>query len=182
MVQPKPEAQNTAATYHGAFDYGELRRLGFSPDEVTDFSVNSNPHGPIPGLGNVLAQVPLDRYPDRDCIALREKLAGFHQTTIEHIVCGNGTTELLLLIANAFVRPGDKALILGPTFGEYSRAVELAGGSVATKDVLGSGTPDQSAIGAAVQRIEPRLVFLCHPNNPTGYAWPVGTLVSVAEA
>ena len=46
MIQPKPEIINTPLAHHGAFDYDELRQLGYSPDEVIDFSVNSNPYGP----------------------------------------------------------------------------------------------------------------------------------------
>lgn len=177
MIQPKPEITNTPPAYHGAFDYEELRQLGYSPDEVIDFSVNSNPYGPPPGVREAMARVPLDRYPDRECIALREKLAKRHNVKIENIVVGNGTAELLLLIAQAFIRPGDKVLVIGPTFGEYDRAVRLVGGGVHTLDTFGD--VDYSQIASDIATDAPRLAFLCHPNNPTGFAWDTQRLGSL---
>ena len=169
MIQPKPEITNTPRAHHGAFDYDELRQLGYSPDEVIDFSVNSNPYGPPPGVREAIARVPLDRYPDRECIALREKLAERHNVNVENIVVGNGTAELLMLIGQAFIRPWDKALVIGPTFGEYDRAAKLAGAVVHTLDTFGD--MDYSQIVSEIATHTPRLVFLCHPNNPTGFVW-----------
>jgi histidinol-phosphate/aromatic aminotransferase/cobyric acid decarboxylase-like protein len=60
---------------HGGFDYAELERLGLGPDDVLDFSVNSNPFGPPPDVWGIWAQVAVDRYPDRECLALRAALA-----------------------------------------------------------------------------------------------------------
>ena len=177
MIEPKPEILNTPPAYHGAFDYNELRQLGYSPDEVIDFSVNSNPYGPPPGVREAIARVPLDRYPDRECIALREKLAEQHNAKIKNIVVGNGTAELLLLIAQAFIRSGDTVLVIRPTFGEYERAARLAGGAIHTLD---GRDIHYSQIASAIGTHTPRLVFLCHPNNPTGFAWeiqPLGGLI-----
>lgn len=167
-MKPKPETR-TPPAYHGAFDYGELARLGLSPDEVIDFSVNSNPYGPPPGVREAIARVPLDRYPDRDCLALREKLVRKHSVGMEQIVVGNGTAELLQSIAFAFLRPGDPALIVEPTFGEYERVARLMGGTIHTlKTDPPRFTIDPSTYRAAVQQA--RIVFDCHPNNPTGLA------------
>ena len=74
-ILPRPEVQATPFDQHGALDYGELARLGLSPDEIIDFSVNSNPWGPSPEVRKTLQQVVIDRYPDREAIALRKALA-----------------------------------------------------------------------------------------------------------
>lgn len=174
MIQPKPEITSTPPAHHGAFDYDELRRLGYSPNEVIDFSVNSNPYGPPPGVREAIARVPLDRYPDRECIALREQLAERHNVDIEHIVVGNGTAELLLLIAQAFIRPGDRVLVAGPTFGEYERTARLVGAVVHMLDI--SRDVDYHRTASDIADYMPRLVFLCHPNNPTGFAWDIQRL------
>src|ERR1700733_13133675 len=113
MIKAK---QGTAPTHHGAFDYVELARLGLSPDEIIDFSVNSNPYGPPSSVYEALARVPLDRYPDRECLALREKLAQRHGIASENIVVGNGTAELLLLIAFAFLERGMTVVVPQVTF------------------------------------------------------------------
>lgn len=174
MIQPKPEITSTPPAHHGAFDYDELRRLGYSPDEVIDFSVNSNPYGPPPGVHEAIVRVPLDRYPDRECIALREQLAERHNVDIEHIVVGNGAAELLLLIAQAFVRSGDRVLVVGPTFGEYERTARLAGAVVHMLDI--SRDVDYHRIASDIADHTPRVVFLCHPNNPTGFACDIQRL------
>ncbi len=174
MIEPKPEVANTPPAHHGAFDYDELRQLGYSPDEVIDFSVNSNPYGPPPGVREAIMGVPLDRYPDRECIALREKLAERHSSSVEHFVFGNGTAELLNLVATAFVRPGDRAVVLQPSFSEYARAVGLMGGHVETY-VIPKTTfeVDYDVFEALLRRVQPRVCMICSPNNPTGvhFAW-----------
>ena len=53
---------------HGSLDYGELERLGLPPWEVLDFSVNANPYGPSPNVREAVANIAIDRYPDRECL------------------------------------------------------------------------------------------------------------------
>jgi hypothetical protein len=112
---------------HGALDFAELDHLGLAPEAVLDFSVNGNPYGPSPRVHEALAQVPYDRYPDREALALRRVLSTHLDVTIDDILVGNGSTELIWLVALAFVRAGDTVLLVGPTFGEYTRAAVLMG-------------------------------------------------------
>ena len=169
-ISPRPEVARTPLDAHGAFDYAELKRLGINPDEIVDFSTNANPYGPSPQVFGALERTALDRYPDRECLALRQALAAHHCLPFERIVCGNGTAELLWLIAFAFIRPGDHVLILGPTFGEYARAAALAGGHI--EEIRANSEQgfviDISAVGKRLQRMSARLIFVCNPNNPTG--------------
>src|SRR2546423_2058543 len=108
---------------HGALDYGELERLGLHPEEVLDFSVNANPYGPSPRVREVVARVALDRYPDRECRQLRQTILAtdLSRTHLppQSIACGNGAAELIWAIARAYLKPGLKTAIIGPTFGEY---------------------------------------------------------------
>ncbi len=183
-IPPRPEVWRTAPAHHGAPDHAELRRLGLSVEEVLDFSVNSNPYGPSPRVWDALARVPLDRYPDRDALTLREALASHHRVPPERIVVGNGTAELIWLVALAFVRPGDRCLVLEPTFGEYARAVRLMGGWVlawrAREDTGFAFVAEE--IAARLAEVAPRLVWLCNPNNPTGQVLPDRVLASWADA
>lgn len=168
---------------HGALDYAELRTLGLSPESIIDFSANINPYGPSPQVREAIAGVPLERYPDREAWVLREALADHHHVPVEQIIVGNGTAELIWLVGAAFVRPGDVALILGPTFGEYARAVRLMGGRV----LEWRARPDDnfafhpSEIEALLQGTHPRLCFVCRPNNPTGQICPLGALATWSE-
>jgi histidinol-phosphate/aromatic aminotransferase/cobyric acid decarboxylase-like protein len=133
---PLPRSATTALppTIHGARDYGELQRLGLNPDDVIDFSTNSNPYGPHPAvlqaMGEAMATPALRRYPDRDCLKLRAAIAAADNVPVDHILPGNGASELIQMVALAFVRPRSQHLILAPTFGDYARALHLMEGKV----------------------------------------------------
>src|SRR5919108_6641304 len=84
---------------HGALDFAELERLGLDPNKVLDFSVNSNPFGPSPLVWEAIRSTPLERYPDRESIALRRALAERLDIRPEQLLVGNGTAELIHLTA-----------------------------------------------------------------------------------
>ena len=154
---------------HGGIDPSELEQYALSPEQLIDFSVNINPFGPSPRVREALARVDISRYPDRNCLELRHRLAELNDTALQEILVGNGTAELIWLIARALLKPGDHVLIVGPVFGEYRRAAEQAG---ATLTEIRAEPPDfQPPLAAAIAAIAqnpPRLVFLCNPNNPSG--------------
>ncbi len=178
------QARRVSVAVHGSLDLAELARRGLHPDQVVDFSVNANPFGPSPAVGAALAQVPVDRYPDRECGALRRALAVHLHVAPEQIVAGNGTADLLWLLALAFLRAGDAVFIVGPTFGEYGRAAALMGATSETWMAQASAgfAVDPALVDAALQRARPRLAFLCNPNNPTGQAVSLKVVASWASA
>jgi len=169
---------------HGALDYVELDRLDLVADDVLDFSVNSNPFGPSPAVAHALRSVPLDRYPDREAWELRRAIAHRLGISPHEIVAGNGAAELIQMLALAYLNPHDDVLVLGPTFGEYERACRLMGARVhvwaaSAEDAF---AVDVEAVGYLLQTVQPRLFFVCRPNNPTGCLLPVEALRSWAEA
>ena len=95
LPEPRPELLHIADVPHGALDFAELERCGLAPQDVLDFSVNGNPYGPSPQVQKVLTQVPLDRYPDREALALRRALAAHLDVAPAGIVVGNGSVELM---------------------------------------------------------------------------------------
>ncbi len=159
---------------HGALDYGELERLGLHPQEVLDFSVNANPYGPSPCVREAVANTAIDRYPDRECLVLRRAILDYElngaNLPLSSIVCGNGTTELIWAITHAYLKPGLKAAILGPTFSEYRVACLAAGATVVEFRAQADACfqPDIVAVAAWIDMERPSLVWLCNPNNPTG--------------
>jgi len=112
----------------------------------------------------------LNRYPDRDAVALRADLAGYlgHGLTTAGVWAANGSNEIQQQLLQAFAGPGRVALGFTPA---YSMHPLLAVGT-GTRWVDGRRGPDfdLSADDAAGQVVEhqPDLVFLCSPNNPTG--------------
>lgn len=158
--------------------------MGLDPDEVLDFSVNSNPYGPSPAVREALAQVPLDRYPDREALALRRALAARLDVSLEQIVAGNGTAELLWLVGLAFLRPADRVFILGPTFGEYTRVTGLMGAQAevwSAREETGFAIEPRE-VARQLEQLKPRLAFLCNPNNPTGTVLPPDEIATWTEA
>ena len=157
-------------TTHGGLDAGELRSLGLKPGQVLDFSANINPLGTSLHVRNAAAESDLSAYPDRHSIVLREKLAAQLEVGTENLVVGNGSTELIHLLARACLRLQDKCLIFAPTFGEYEAAANVAGADV---HLFWAGEAQEfrwsidEAI-EAIERVRPSMTFVCNPNNPTG--------------
>jgi len=168
--EPRPELRHIPDAIHGALDFAELDRLGLDPEAVLDFSMNGNPYGSSPLVREAMAQVPYDRYPDREVLALRRVLSTHLDVTSDQILVGNGSTELVWLVALAFVRAGDAVLLVGPTFGEYTRAAVLMGAHLHqyTARPAENFRVVPEAVRQACEQWQPRLIFLCNPNNPTG--------------
>jgi histidinol-phosphate aminotransferase len=169
---------------HGGLDYAELSRLGLVPDDVLDFSVNGNPFGPPSGVREVWAQVALDRYPDRACLALRATLAERNACSRAQVWVGNGTSELIWLLGLAYLRPGDAVVVVGPTYGEYAAAGKLMQARVETFAARQEDgfRPAVDALKALLRGARPRLTFLCNPNNPTGVYLQRATVETLVAA
>jgi len=167
-----------STVYHGALNYAELAKLGITPSEVIDFSSNCNPWGPPPAVIAALRAISpaaLARYPDRECLALREKLAHLHEIDRSQIAVGNGSAEIIWGVARAFLKKDDHVVILGPTFGEYTAASAACGAQVTTIDAYRSQTSYLEGPSDA------KLVWLCNPNNPTGHLWTANQLTQVRD-
>ncbi len=112
----------------------------------------------------------LEDYPDGAATALRHAIAAVHGLNPERIVCGAGSDEVLHLIANAYIGPGDEAIHSEHGFLVYPIVIRAMGGTpvVAPETDL---TADVDAILALVNE-RTRVVFLANPNNPTGTYLP----------
>jgi histidinol-phosphate aminotransferase len=184
LPQPRSEIESLQLVHHGALDFTEIDLLGLNPDDVLDFSVNCNPFGPSPAVHQAILQVALDRYPDRDAITLRKALAARLGVGMGQIVVGNGTSELLSLVALAYVRPADRVLILTPTYSEYSRSAALMSANVqsifAGVDQNFLHNPDVISRRITAQKYQ--IVFICNPNNPTGVVIPTDLIAAWVQA
>lgn len=135
-------------------------------------SSNETPLGPSPEAVAAFrgAAGDLERYPDGAATALREAIADVHGLNPARIVCGNGSDELLTLLAHAYLAPGDEGLYGEHGFLVYRIAILAAGGTpvVAPERDL---TVDVDALLAAVTP-RTRIVYLANPANPTGTYLP----------
>ncbi len=158
------------STVHGGISTTELRMVGLSADDVLDFSSNINPLGTSERVRQAAVAADLAAYPDRDSLLLREALAARLQVDVEQLLIGNGSTELIHLLARAKLPSGSRCLIFEPTFGEYEAAVTLAEGEIHRLRAAEADSfrwPIDVALNT-ISDVHPELVFLCNPNNPTG--------------
>lgn len=149
------------------------RELGLT--QVIKLASNENPLGPSPKAVAVINEgaATLHRYPDGGAFRLREALADRWKVTSDHIILGNGSDEILGLLARTFLSPGDEAVMADHTFVIYKMEVMAAHGKAVTVP-LKQWRHDVTAMADAMTA-RTRLLFLCNPNNPTG------TMVSAEE-
>ena len=154
---------------HGGLNSSELKSLGLRHEDALDFSISVNPLGPSPLAIKAANDANLATYPDTNCVQLRAAIGRAVNVTPDSILVGNGSTELIHLLARAFLPSDETALIFTPTFGEYEAACRLQ--KVSPVALSPDGRRFQWDVQAAIDHIaaeRPSVVFLCNPNNPTG--------------
>ena len=126
---------------HGARLSESAQVVGKRTDELLDFSVNLNPLGP-PKLRSVVSAAynSINYYPDNRYPGLKKAAADYLHVSPENIVPGNGSSELIRLLAETIIESGDKVLIPTPTFGEYEFQCKLFGADIEYVDYARSRT------------------------------------------
>ncbi|MFG6403316.1 histidinol-phosphate transaminase [Microbacterium sp. P04] len=153
-------------------------------------NVNENTH-PVPAevAGDILDAVALalqdvNRYPDREFTGLREAFAGYlgHGLTRENIWAGNGSNEVLQHMLQAFAGPGRTAFSFAPTYSMYPLLTRGTGAQwiAGSRDHDYTVTPESAA--AQIAEVQPDVVFLCAPNNPTGTPMSLEVIEAAYEA
>jgi histidinol-phosphate aminotransferase len=140
--------------------------------KVHKLSSNETPLGPSPKALDAFhaAAANLELYPDGSSTKLRVAIARRFGLDAERIVCGNGSDDLLHLLAGAYVGPGDEGIFTEHGFLVYKIAILAAGGTpVVAREVDHTANVDE-----ILRRVTPRtkLVFIANPNNPTGTYLP----------
>ena len=149
------------------------RELGLT--RVVKLASNENALGPSPKAMAVITEgvATLHRYPDGGAFRLRQAIADRWKVSAEQVILGNGSDEILGLLARTFLSPGDEAVMADQTFVIYKMEVMAAHGKAIVVPLV-QWRHDLPAMGAAITE-RTRLLFLCNPNNPTG------TMVSAEE-
>jgi histidinol-phosphate aminotransferase len=160
---------------------------------IVKLASNENPLGPSPmaieALRSAADQVHM--YPEATAPALRQALAHHVGLPDDWVMVGNGSDELLKLLAAAYIRPGDRVVVPGCSFPNYRAVSQLFGAAIDEVPLAGE-TMDLEAMARLASGA--RVIFLCRPNNPTGGIFPEnafrrfmavvdpGTLVLIDEA
>ncbi|MBL4621130.1 MAG: histidinol-phosphate transaminase [Immundisolibacteraceae bacterium] len=129
---------------------------------------NENPLGPSPLALRALrkAAKKIDSYPDSGGYYLKQKLSDYNKVSPDQLLLGNGSNEVLEIIARAFLIPGTSAIMSEYCFTVYPIVTQSAGAEIITVAAQQWGH-DLDAMAAAVQD-NTRVLFIANPNNPTG--------------
>jgi histidinol-phosphate aminotransferase len=157
-------------------------------------NVNENPYPPsdavVATISRRVAEAArgLNRYPDREFLGLRADLAEYLATESgvrlapEQVWAANGSNEIMLQLLQAFGGPGRTVLSFAPTYSmypEYARDA-MTGWVAGRREEDFSLDPAYAA--ETIARVRPSVILLASPNNPTGTALPLDTVVAVLEA
>jgi len=143
--------------------------------EVIKLASNENPLGPSPravaAMRTALKGTQL--YPDDNCFYLKRRLAQKFKCAEDRIIMGNGSVEIILFAAMAYLTPAQSAVMSDGAFIMYRIATQVVGGQIVSVPMK-NYTHDLEAMAGAITPAT-RLVYIANPNNPTG------TIVRKAE-
>lgn len=166
MLKPKPGV-DTIQPYQGGKPIEEVEReLGIT--DIIKLASNENPLGPSPlavqAIAESASQVHL--YPDSNAYYLKRELAAHIGVSPEHLILGNGSNDVLQLIAEAYIAPGDEVIYAAGAFVVYSLVTKLCGATAIVVPMV-NDTHDLTAMAAAITD-KTKVIFIANPNNPTG--------------
>lgn len=173
--------------YDPGHDLASLRRrFGL---QLAELGANENPYGPGPAACKAMrsAMKGASRYPDPRAAALRDAVAAHLHVDGAQLVFGNGSHELLMLLAQCFAGPAQSVLYSRYGFAVFALAAAAAGApsvGVEARPANDASAPLGHDLIAIRQAITPevRLVYLANPNNPTGTWFDHAELASFLEA
>lgn len=166
---------------HGGNIKEALKKYQLTRGKVIDFSASINPLGFPQNLNKIIFDNlnTIQHYPDPDCTDVKHALSQYLGISKNNLLVGNGSIELIYLITLA-LRP-KRVLIPLPAFSEYEKAAVIAGG----KCLFINPAEDNGFEISADKFLESLeladLVFICNPNNPTGFLLNKEAIMSLAK-
>lgn len=129
-----------------------------------------------------LAFTPSFRYPDPFAGELRVALAAYAGVQPDEVLVGNGGDEIISVIENTFLDPGDTLLVHAPSFDIYNIDAEVLGAKIVYVNDLPGFKRDRAGLLARVKELQPKLTVICNPNNPTGELLPLEYIEEIVQA
>lgn len=166
---PAPEYVRTIAPYQAGKPIEELaREFGLDPDKIVKLASNENPLGMSPAARQAAidAIASSARYPDSNGFYLKQVLADRYQLSLEHLLLGNGSNDILEIVADAFLSPATSSVYAQYAFTVYRLATQAAG----ARHIMVPARDYGHDLDAMLTAIAPdtSVVFIANPNNPTG--------------
>ncbi|HEX5613517.1 MAG TPA: histidinol-phosphate transaminase [Acidimicrobiia bacterium] len=168
----------------------DLRELAgyHSPqlDVAVRLNTNESPYPPpaefVAALSDAMRAVAYHRYPDRAARSLRSALGEFVGQPPERIFVANGSNEVLQTVLLTYAGAGRRALVFEPTYALHAHIARITGTTLVTGTRRADFTVDPDGAARLVHDVEPAVVFVCSPNNPTGTVEPAATVESLLAA
>jgi histidinol-phosphate aminotransferase len=136
-------------------------------------------------LAGRLADAMLNRYPVPSYSSLKESICAKLGVPAGYdVILGNGSDEIISILATACARQDKRAVVLAPTpaFVMFQRSAQFAGMDYVGVPLKADFSLDRAAMLAAIAEHKPSLVFLAYPNNPTGNLYDADDMVAIIEA
>jgi histidinol-phosphate aminotransferase len=173
----KPEPYVAPVPLRGRISRSQPRGL-----PVVNLGFNELPYPPLPSVARAMEEAVrrAQSYGPPHNDALREALAEANGLDPDHIVCGNGSEELLDCLARAFARPGDEVLISEYGYIQFALAANRVGAALVKAPETALATDVDALLAHVSDRT--RILFLANPNNPTGTMVEVDALKRLADA
>ena len=141
------------------------------------------PHELRSEIARAVADTAINRYPDPAAASLKEKICGVTGLPDGmEVLLGNGSDELIQLLAMALNKPGATLLSVEPSFVMYRMIATFTGMRYVGVPLAADFSLDLPATLAAIEREQPALVFLAYPNNPTGNLFSADAVAQIIEA
>ncbi|MCP5162999.1 MAG: histidinol-phosphate transaminase [Hahellaceae bacterium] len=129
-----------------------------------------------------LTQVQVNRYPDPGASGVKAGLRVVMNAPEDcHILLGNGSDEIIQIIAMAMAKPGAKLLSVEPAFVMYSMIAKLTGLDYVGVPLQADFSLDLAGMLAAIELHQPAIIFLAQPNNPTGNLFDLASIRQIIE-
>ena len=165
-MKPKPGIE-TIQPYQGGKPIEEVQReLGIS--DIIKLASNENPLGPSPLAMEAIqeAATQVNLYPDGNAYYLKQDLAAHVGVPSENLILGNGSNEVLQLVGETYISPGDEVIYSESAFVVYMLVAKVFGAKSIITPMDGY-TQDLAAMADAITD-QTRVIFIANPNNPTG--------------
>ncbi len=149
--------------------------MPYHSDFITEgikLDANENPY-PVPAemiahMQNWVKAMSVSRYPDTDSMGLIRAIAKAYNVASQNVVCGVGSDELIDCILRATIEEADCVLAPTPSFSMYPQFTLLNAGQLIQIPLQEDFSYDVAGMIQAIKTHQPKVIFLCNPNNPTG--------------
>ncbi len=137
-------------------------------EAVYKMASNENLFGPHPAIIKEIKKYlgDINYYPDSDCREIRQKISQLYKISIDMIIIGNGTDQIIEMVSDGFVGTSENVVIADPTFLIYEKAALKCGGTVIKVPLADYRQNIVKLLNAVNDKT--RILFLTNPHNPTG--------------